>query len=84
MSEGKLKNQIDVLVEPYEQVYFNEVDENPFTKDDVFDILDEAKADFPLMKTKCVGDWGEYNEEYYDVDEIDIWKKKWFGNGETK
>ena len=81
MSEGKLKKQIDVLVEPYEQVYFNVVDENPFTKDAVFDILDEAKANFPNQKNKkyeTISEASGFDWLLYEAD-IDVWFKKYFG-----
>jgi len=84
MSEGKLKNQIDVLVEPYEQVFFNEVDENPFTKDDVFDILDEAKQEFPLALTAKDAIRTFYKSDFKRLLEVEKWFEKWFGNGETK
>jgi len=47
----------------------------------VHDVIDEFKKEFPKKKeeARVGGDNEEYNEEYYDVDEMDAFKKRWFG-----
>ena len=44
------------------------------------ELLDEAKREFPELRQDGVDPW--HSKDYYDVDEIQEWFKKWFGSDE--
>jgi hypothetical protein len=70
--------------QPYESVtvyqkYFDFEKEDPFQK-----ILDEATKEFPNKYEKWIDTGGGvdngYYLEYYNLEEIGRWLKKWFGS----
>jgi hypothetical protein len=78
MVEGEFKKRIrDLELDDYP---YKEREETSVTED-LFNIINEAHKEFPKKKerSRVRGDGEEYEEEYYDVDEVDGFLKKWFG-----
>ena len=80
MVEGEFKTRIKQLIPAYEDFLLEEGEE-PRDTEHIFKILDEAEKEFPKKKERARvgGDNEEYNVEYYDADEMDAFKKRWFG-----
>jgi hypothetical protein len=71
MSEGELKKQITDKYELMPYDFFK----NP--KQVIFEILDEAKKDFPLQDND---DATGHNTGFFVASEVYRWLDKWFGD----